>query len=339
MAERIGNATIQAVARIEPAATVAALGQASDESMRRLASLETGKTFQAQVLSRLTNGDFVVGIADAVARMALPEPSRVGDRLSLTLLTQAPRPLFRLDAPVDPAFDPEAPVLSPAARLIDTLLHSTTSAKTTLHGMTPLVSLASAETLAAAPLAVALKDSLAHSGLFYESHVNEWANGTRTLAQLQAEPQMRAAVSPPGAAPTLQVYQADNLGAPVSALAINADQMIKMQLDTLEQRHVAWQGELFPGQQMAWEVREDTSTGQLHEEGAPRSWQSVLRIELPHLGRVEATLDLREGRLQLRMRAESTETVDALTADGAGLSSALEAAGMPVELLTVRHDA
>jgi hypothetical protein len=41
--------------------------------------------------------------------------------------------------------------------------------------------------------ACALRDAVASSGLFYESHVAEWAEGKRPLASLLLEPQMQKA--------------------------------------------------------------------------------------------------------------------------------------------------
>jgi GGDEF domain-containing protein len=66
MATRIDMAGITATAPVSAALPVAALGDPAQESLRRLTSLETGKAFQAEVLSRLSNGDFVVGIAEVI---------------------------------------------------------------------------------------------------------------------------------------------------------------------------------------------------------------------------------------------------------------------------------
>ncbi|KAF0801708.1 hypothetical protein A6D6_04266, partial [Alcanivorax xiamenensis] len=58
--------------------------------------------------------------------------------------------------------------------------------------------------LSPAPLAAALRGSVEHSGLFYESHLGQWFRGERPLAALRAEPQMRLAPGPaatPGLVP------------------------------------------------------------------------------------------------------------------------------------------
>jgi len=338
MATRTDIAGLSAATPVAAALPIAALGDPSQESLRRLTALETGKAFQAQVLSRLGNGEFVVGIADTAARMALPDGARVGDQLSLTLIAREPRPLFMLERPAAQ----DAAVFSPAARLIAGLLQNSPATQPALPGVAPLAP--SAAALQPAPLETALKDSLAFSGLFYESHVAEWANGARPMTQLLREPQMQAAhVKAPDAASELRSYPTDaaTSGAaarPVAAMDLDAGRLITQQLDTLENRSVTWQGELFPGQPMQWEVREDSAHAGSAAPAAERSWQSVLRFELPSLGRVAATLQLHGGHLQLALQTGSDSAATALRTQGGTLADALQAAGLPLDLMTVRHE-
>lgn len=335
MSAQTGITAIGATSPVSAAIPVAVLGEPGQESLRRLVALETGKAFQAQVLSRLSNGDFVVGIADTAARMALPEGTRVGEQFSLTMIGREPRPLFMLERPKDQAS------FSTAARLVSTLMQNAAAPFSALHGAAPLA--ASSAQVLSAPLEMALKSSLEFSGLFYESHVGLWANGARSLALLQHEPQMRAMhVNPLGKSFELQVHQGSPDAAPAGSAAsmeLDAGRLVHRQLDTLEQRCVTWQGELFPGQPMQWEVREERHG----EAGQPRPtaervWQSVVRFELPTLGTVAATLQLQGAHLQLKVNASDANSVQALR-DGCGeLAAALAAAGLPLDLMTVSHE-
>ncbi|WP_194713204.1 flagellar hook-length control protein FliK [Noviherbaspirillum soli] len=343
MAAPPGIGGIAAAAPVGAAVPVAALGEPGQESLRRLTALETGKAFQAQVLSRLANGDFVVGIADTAARMALPEGTRVGEQLSLTMVGREPRPLFLLERPAaqDQAF------VSPAARLVSSLMQASAASAAfappaALAGAAPLA--APGAPLQAAPLAQALQGSLEYSGLFYESHVSQWAHGARSLPQLQREPQMQAAqVIPADSTSELRVVQGmPGMAAPShpdAAPALDAAPLIRLQLDTLEQRSVSWQGELLPGQAMRWEVREQGSdqSGPA-QPPAERAWHSTVRLELPALGAVAGSLQLQGGRLQLTLRAQDGASAALLRASGGELASALEAAGLPLDLMTVRHE-
>lgn len=82
--------------------------------------------------------------------------------------------------------------LSNAGRLIDTLLHASQQGDVTDHinAATPLLSKAGAP---ADQMASALKDAIAHSGVFYESHVAAWAAGQRPADELMKEPQAQVA--------------------------------------------------------------------------------------------------------------------------------------------------
>lgn len=254
--------------------------------------------------------------------------------------------------------------LSPAGKLIADLLGAARNgaAATALVGNTPLAGLAGAP---APQLASALQQTLTYSGLFYESHVQQWANGERPLTDLLREPQARGSTASPGAAAAMRLTDLppdvvenrrnllDYFGAaplqsagPASGAAgmdPAAAQMVGLQLQTLEQQRVHWHGELWPGQAMEWEVRrsdDEASGSRLDASGSDREqWQSVVRFSLPSLGIVAATIDLRGDRVQIQVRTASDSTAAALRLHGARLAGALEAAGSPLDALTIRREA
>jgi len=332
------------VATIAPARAVAALGDTGGESLRRLMGLEVGRAFAAQVLSRLPGGEYLVGIAGTVAKMALPQGAAVGDALSLTLIGREPRPVFLLPNDAVPT---AGATLSPAAQLIDSLMRQERG--DAVIARSPLLADAAAAQEAAPPLADALRTALEHSGLFYESHVAQWAAGQRTMEALLREPQMQSGISNLAANAAAGIGALVDPGSADSALANasiasqaapDAAMLAAMQLDTLDSRRVAWQGELFPGQPLHWEVRaEDEGASARQESGATpeRAWHSAIRIALPELGAVEARLALRGNRLQLQVDAADTDAADTMRRAGASLATALEAAGITVDGLTVRH--
>jgi hypothetical protein len=88
-----------------------------------------------------------------------------------------------------PAVPRESVTLSVAARAVSAILDVSSGASAKITGTEPLWPKAQA------PLAPALSATLArtvaNSGLFYESHLEQFAAGTRTLAQLAQEPQAR----------------------------------------------------------------------------------------------------------------------------------------------------
>ena len=79
--------------------------------------------------------------------------------------------------------------LSVAARVISAVLSDLHGDAGPVRGTAP--AWPSVQPASAAALAGALAQTLSDSGLFYESHLAEFASGTRTLAQLAQEPQTR----------------------------------------------------------------------------------------------------------------------------------------------------
>jgi hypothetical protein len=369
MLPRADIAGTRPLVQIEALAPAAPAGDARQETFNRLAQIAIGRQFQAEILSRVNDGMFLVRIDGTAARMNLPAGAQVGDMLDLTLVATTPRPTFLLGQQPGAA----TASLSVTGRLIDSLLHDAQQqgAPTSLVGKTPLVASSAA---GPSQVASALKDTLAFSGLFYESHVNEWVSGGRTLIDLMREPQAqagrfspadavqnmltartdtarlighasepangdRALTDPMGGAQTQSgktgATDADGL-LQSAAISNDAARMINLQLDALEQRRVLWQGELWPGQPLEWEVSEEPPKSDAGTD--EQAWQSVVRFELPTLGAVTATIRLAGGHVQVQMRTATEAAASSLRAHGGRLAGALDAAGSPLDLLTVTQD-
>lgn len=80
-----------------------------------------------------------------------------------------------------------AVTLSVAARVVSTILKLPADAVPAVRGAAPLSP--QVPTLAVPALAATLARTVAGSGLFYESHLQQYAAGTRTLTQMLLEPQ------------------------------------------------------------------------------------------------------------------------------------------------------
>ncbi|PIF74463.1 flagellar hook-length control protein FliK [Variovorax sp. 54] len=81
--------------------------------------------------------------------------------------------------------------LSVAARVIGAVLADLQAEPGPVRGEAPLLSPVSRQGANTAALAGTLAQTVSDSGLFYESHLAEFAAGTRTLAQMAREPQAR----------------------------------------------------------------------------------------------------------------------------------------------------
>ncbi|MHB1176156.1 MAG: flagellar hook-length control protein FliK [Sulfuriferula sp.] len=309
---------------VEALMPVSPLGDALKGSSRqRFAQSPLGQQFQAKVLSALDDGSFLVRVADTLSRMVLPAGTRAGDLLKLTLMSRAPQLTFLLGSQPGAA----STSLSATGRMIDNLLHNAqqNGASSAISGKAALIP---SPSLNPAQIAVALRDTVSTSGLFYEAHVRQWANGNRAISELMREPQAQIALT----------HQADaTVTQPKTDLGNTAlTQLISQQLNTLEQQRVLWRGEAWPGQTMEWEVGEDTPEDSSRD--MQRSWHSEVRFDLPTLGTLTATIRLTGEHVQVRIHAGTEASVTSLRAHGAQLSDALNAAGIPLDSLIVKQD-
>ncbi|WP_460826773.1 flagellar hook-length control protein FliK, partial [Massilia terrae] len=171
-----------------------------------------------------------------------------------------------------------------------------------------------------AALAPALRQALEQSGLFYESHVAAWAEGRRELASLAFEPQMRdRPANPADPAPA---------------------QLINLQLAAQEQDRVAWQGQLWPGQPMQWEIRRDAPQqdgGAAGGEPEP-TWQSRLRLRFALFGELDATVVLHGGQVAIRIGLADEGNAALLRSHTASLQGALAAAGTSLSALAIVNE-
>jgi hypothetical protein len=362
------------LASIEAPAPVASSTDPRQEVFHQLTQIAIGRQLQADVISMFDDGTFLVKVADTTARMALPVGTRVGDSLSMTFVAKEPRPTFLLT----PQEGSATSSLSPAARLIDHLLQTADQegAPTAVEAKTPL--LPSPAAMDAKQVATALHDNVEFSGLFYESHVQEWVGGGRSMTDLQREPQAKMALpmQEPGAAPRPAGHELARLSAsmrdlgdgvhalmdlirdaqqqPGKPMTVDADvitrsqaalpqldpesaRIINLQLQTLEQQQMRWQGELWPGHPLEWEVSEDKQNNN-GKDTQPSSWTSVVRFRLPTLGEISATLRLSGDRVQVQVNTPSPEIAASLRAQTGLLAEALEAAGSRLDSLLVKND-
>jgi len=355
--------------QVAPARPTLPVGDPRQQAFARALAGLVGQSLQADVLTKLPDGSFVVRVNDMAARMPLPQGAQVGTQVPLTLVTITPRPTFQVQTdqgtaafaeagpPLPEGADPHtAPLawlegrnaaalartaallagtrglaqlpgggadganasISTAGKVLGDVVAAAQQAGTQASaavGRTPLLAGASFD---AGAIAQALRDGIDKSGLFYESHVAEWADGTRPRADLALEPQARG--MPPPTNP-------------------DTAQLINQQLNVHEQGRIAWQGPLWPGHDLHWEIERGASSrqdGADGEDGA--TWQSSLRLRFGALGELAARVVLAGDQLHIRLDAPDAGIKGLLDAHQARLAQALDAAGTPLATLAI-HDA
>ncbi len=188
-------------------------------------------------------------------------------------------------------------------------------------------------------LAARLQRTVANSGLFYESHLQQLALGQRSAAQLAQEPQARLnSRQAESSSATLSAHTQDSAQqAPLAVMHPQALALVRQQLDLLAAPQFRWAGEAWPGASMDWEIQEDQSgrQGAANDEPAQRSWTSRLGMTLPSLGSVEARLSILGSTLQLRLAASDPVTVGLLNSAGAELPQRFDALGLQLTALQI----
>ena len=255
--------------------------------------------------------------------------------LAASMLGKAP-----LTASADlPALDHTTPqsTLSATARALATVLPSGGQmAQLALIGKTALFGNAAPDT---DKLTQKLHDTISKSGLFYESHVTEWARGERPLADLMREPQMQH----------MQQLQrlAQQSGEALARLGaggpdLTPAQMVNQQLHTQEQGRVQWQGEAWPGQPMQWEIKRDEGDGQRQPnqqaDSQEQVWRSGVRFRLPMLGQIAATVTMVGEQVHVQLHTDSDDAAGALRAYAGQFESAMAAAGAQLSSLAIAQD-
>ena len=288
-------------------------------------SFQIGNNRDQPASALLTYADAEAEPDAAEARSSQAGAAQAGTRASSTAATLLSRaPLTPANLLPALAGDTPAPELSTTARAISSVLsqaESVPGAPLALVGKTPLMAAPGADP---AQVAQKLRDTVGSSGLFYESHVAEWAEGKRPLASLLLEPQMQKAA--PGETPR-------------TGTDLASAQLINLQLHTHEQARVQWQGEAWPGQKMQWDISQDAPEGQQHAgtEGDEEAtaWRSNVRFQFPLLGDLAAHVVLQGGRVAIQLQAGSETSADTLRQHAARLEASLDAAGWPLSSLTI----
>lgn len=142
---------------------------------------------------------------------------------------------------------------------------------------------------------------------------------------------------------TAQVGSAD-LNASAAAkgqpMQIPADlaPLVQQQLDALATQTYAWQGQIWPGQQMSWEIDEQQHKNHGGDTDLAAQWQTRLKLNLPQLGGIDASLRLRPGNeVEISLATADGNSETTLGAAALQLKQQFEAAGLHLTQLVIKH--
>lgn len=329
-------------------------------------NLTPGQRVEALVESRAPDNRALLRVEGTLVQTKLPDSiaAQMGQKIPLTVLNVAPALTFLAQPSAPPAQTGSVQVnVSDLAARISQLVDPQKPATTTAASAAPLLA---APPLDAEQLLMPLRTAIEKSGLFYESHLAQWVSGQRSKEALQAEPQAKwpmgreevrlpqGAARGPSEAPvnSANALKKESLPAPttpsISAAASSgsvtseksilgaqphASAMLERQINTLVSQTALWQGQLWPGQEMTWEVEEHTSHEAADTEAT--QWHSRIKLELPRLGEVEAVLQLSGDSLRVRIVSDQ-DKLKLFDDERAPLQSALEARGIALRELELK---
>ena len=224
-----------------------------------------------------------------------------------------------------------------------------------------------------------LKQALSQSGMFYEAHQARWVAGQLPTEALRQEPQAKfspaaipvavnaesdtnfgksaaATANTASAALTPTTSQQSDLVTHNAARtesttqsAVNASTgnpmpreltpIVQQQLDGLANQNFAWQGQVWPGQPMWWEIGQNPDDAR-NLDGEPMAqWQTRMKLSLPTLGGIDAIFQLRAGgELAITLTTASENSETRLRDSAMQLRSQFEAAGLNLSKLLVQHE-
>lgn len=320
--------------------------------------LVTGQMMKSEVLSALGGGRFLLQVAGQAMEFNLPRGIQRGELLTLFFITNDPRPTFlmtRFGRPGDAR-------VSETGRWLSGFLGDTAEQAPVGRTLGILRTLLAEPPVDAPRVGALLQQGLRDSGLFYESHLARWFGGSYELQDILREPQGRLSrlgqpvmaqamagtateetARPEARAASLEAVEAavKRAGSGPATEAVGDQRVlpvVREQLQALQSGQIVFRGELFPGQPMEWAVSErEARRNQAGEQ--ERSWDTILKLQLPRLGGVSARLSLDGSRLNVHLRTDDAAAAELLENGRPALMEQLQAAGLMPGEIGVRHEA
>lgn len=119
-----------------------------------------------------------------------------------------------------------------------------------------------------------------------------------------------------------------------SAVARETVPIVQQQLESLASQQFNWQGQIWPGQGMRWEIEENGA--RRDGEDAPANWQTSLYLALPQLGELEARIRIAGEEIHLDLGAADEEARARLEKNLGRLRERLEAVNLTLANARVR---
>lgn len=316
---------VNPISKVSPVLAVDPVGSLIQTVSDTAAQFVKGKEYQAQVLSKLEDGTYSVKVKldgelkDALVRIDLGKSvadmaAKPGQTLMLRYLYASPVPTFLSLSTTNNATG-SITEISATAKFIGNILNQASHEGVT--GRYEANAIVTQTPGNSQIVAHDLKHAIKTSGLFYESHLNDFINNNHTLTSIRQEPQNQANVQ--------------------------LTSLVSQQLTLLENQHISWQGQVWAGQKMDLDVYfksdyDETTQQQFaakQEAIEKRPIYSEMTLHLPSLGKVTAKLSLSDGRMRIGLLAEQGQAMSMLKDHKQVLAKSIEKNGQQLDALTI----
>lgn len=319
-------------------------------------SFMPGQQLKGEVLAALGGGRFSVQVGGQALEFILPRGVRRGDLINLFFITDEPQQTFLL-ARFGRSGDTQ---VSEVSRWLSGFLGEAASQVPAQSTLGILRTLLTGPPSDAQLLGRMLQQGLFESGLFYESHLARWFGGSYPLEELLKEPQGRLSprLAQAGAQIAVPAEDLVRTSFRTGSAAMMAEVVTKAgnsmghegladprtlpvvneQLSALQNGHLLFRGDLFPGRHLEWTVTE-RETGRNQSGGRERSWATGVTLNLPNLGAITAQIALDGITISVTVTATNADAVPILETGRSRLVEQLESAGLKPSAMSICHAA
>lgn len=134
------------------------------------------------------------------------------------------------------------------------------------------------------------------------------------------------------AQPSFQTQSAGQIVAP------QAQGIVQQQLSALAVQNFVWQGQIWPDQDLHWEIEDQTDRHPEEGEALVEKWQTGVRLNLPVLGGIDARIRLQGDQITLTINADNATTVELMRTESEMFRRQLSEAGLMLATIGIALD-
>lgn len=163
------------------------------------------------------------------------------------------------------------------------------------------------------------------------AHGSQAPQGPNRLSRPPSSQASQASETPQSTQPT----QSSSPSQPAQPIAQQAQVLVQQQLEAFATQNFSWQGQVWPGQEIEWQIEDPGRRRERAGDDGAEQWQTRLRLTLPSLGEVEARLHIQGKQITLALIASNADTRGLLRGAAVDLRGQLEQAGLDLSSIGI----